>query len=146
MRPPSKAPAQKLFTVESANATLPLVRRIVSDLIDLHPRWRDAVHTYESAQHDATADAESDAARAARILAGNLAGEIESCLDELEQVGCVFKGFESGLVDFPAMHGGEIVYLCWEFNEIEISWWHAIADGYAGRLPIDSTFDEAGMR
>ncbi len=136
--------APRQFTVESANAALPLVRRIVADLMALHPRWRDAVTAFELAQVDVSAAVESDEARDARLLAGQLAGDIESCLDELVQIGCVFKGFEGGLVDFPAMHEGRVVYLCWQHGDATLAHWHEVDAGYAGRRPLDSNFSRAG--
>ncbi|HEX3927404.1 MAG TPA: DUF2203 domain-containing protein [Gemmatimonadales bacterium] len=127
------------FTVEQANATLPLVRRIVGDLQQLHPRWREAVTAYEEAQSTATAAGESEEARVARLEAGRLAGEIETCLDELEQIGCLFKGFDAGLVDFPAQLDDREVYLCWRAGEDCVEHWHEVDGGYDGRLPIDSS-------
>ena len=125
------------FTVEQANATLPLVRRIVSDLLALHPRWRAAVVAFESEQAAVTSSGETEAARLARLAAGQLAGEIEACLEELEQVGCVFKGFDAGLVDFPSMLDGREVYLCWQYDEPRVEHWHEIDGGFAGRQPLD---------
>lgn len=125
------------FTIEQANATLPLVRRIVSDLLDLHPRWRAAVSAFEAEQAVVSANGETPAARGARLEAGRLAGEIEACLDELEQIGCVFKGFDSGLVDFPSTLEGRDVYLCWQFDEAAVEHWHEIDGGFAGRQPLD---------
>ena len=40
-------PALKLFTLPEAERTLPLVRRIVADLMAEYPRWRAAVSRYE---------------------------------------------------------------------------------------------------
>lgn len=133
----------RLFTVDQANATLPLVRRIVSDLIELHPRWRAAVAAYELSQADVTASGETDTAREQRLVAGRLAGEIESCLDELTQIGCHFKDFEAGLVDFPAMHDERMVYLCWRAGEERVEFWHEMTGGVDGRQPIDASFDPA---
>jgi len=132
----------RLFTIDQANATLPLVQRVVGDLLDLHPRWRTAVGAYEEAQAVASADGESESARAARIEAGRLAGEIEACLDELEQVGCIFKGFEGGLVDFRAQLEDRIVCLCWRYGESSVSHWHELDAGYAGRQPLTPSFDQ----
>lgn len=134
---------QRIFTLDQANATLPLVRRITDDLVSLHPRWRDAVTAYELAQDRAEASAESDEARDARIIAGRLAGEIESCLDELGQIGCIFKGFETGLVDFAANYEGRVVHLCWRRGEDVISHWHEVVDGFDGRQPLDESFAPA---
>ena len=43
------------FTQEQANSTLPLVRRIVRDIVTLYPVWRDHVETF--AVHAANAKA-----------------------------------------------------------------------------------------
>lgn len=137
------AVAVRHFTVDQANATLPLVRRIVGDLVELHPRWRAAVTAYELAQADVTASGETETAREQRLTAGRLAGEIESCLDELSQIGCHFKDFESGLVDFPAMREERLVYLCWRAGEERVDHWHEITGGVDGRQPIDATFSAA---
>ena len=40
---------RKYFTLSEANRTLPLVKRIVSDITALHPKWRDLVYKYELA-------------------------------------------------------------------------------------------------
>ena len=125
------------FTTGQADATLPLVRRIVSDLLDLHPRWRAAVAEFEAEQARVSAHGETAAARATRLEAGRLAGEIEACLEELEQIGCVFKGFDAGLVDFPSTLAGRDVYLCWQFDEPRLEHWHEIDGGFAGRQPLD---------
>ncbi len=126
------------FTIAQANATLPLVRRIVRDLLHFHPEWRAAVAAFEAEQALASAEHESDTSRQVRLEAGRLAGEIEACLDELEQIGCVFKGFDAGLVDFPAVVDGRDVYLCWQFDEPRVEFWHEIDGGFAGRQPLDA--------
>ncbi len=128
------------FTPESANATLPLVSRITSDLLELHPQWRAAVAAYELEQDAVSNTEEPEPAREARLLAGRLAGEIESCLNELEQVGCLFRGFEEGLIDFPALREGREVFLCWRHGEAEVSHWHEVDAGFPGRQPLDGSF------
>ncbi len=129
--------ALKVFTIEEANRTLPLVRRIVADLIELHPRWRAAVVAFEAVQIGVTSPEESDQSRQLRLEAGRLAGEIEACLDELGQIGCIFKDFEAGLIDFPALHEGRMVYLCWRHGEARIEHWHELDSGFADRRPLD---------
>ncbi len=131
---------RRYFTPDSANATLPLVSRIVSDLLRLHPQWRQAVTEFELAQDGAQSSTETEDARRARLAAGQLAGEIEACLDELEQIGCLFRGFEEGLVDFPSQHDGRVVCLCWQHGESEVSHWHELDAGFPGRQPLDASF------
>jgi hypothetical protein len=128
----------KIFSVAEAEETLPLVRRIAQDLIDAYPRWRDAVADYEILSGGAKADnGETDELVAGRQKVMVHAEQINECLRELEQIGCVFKGFENGLVDFYALREDRLVFLCWRLGEEHVSCWHEIDTGYAGREPID---------
>jgi hypothetical protein len=46
------------------------------------------------------------------------------------------KDLDTGLVDFPALHKGEEVLLCWQFGEDEVTHWHGVDEGFAGRKPL----------
>ena len=127
--------APRLFTVREAEATLPLVRRIVGDLLATYPRWREAVASYEVLT-GAARDTETPKLRAAREAVTREAEQISGCLRELEQIGCAFKGFEAGLVDFYALLDDRLIFLCWQFGEDRISHWHAVDAGFADRQPI----------
>ena len=81
------------------------------------------------------------AKRGARlVLAARSEESLGLIVDEIQQHGCVCKGVEQGLLDFPCLLGEEIVFLCWQYGEPEIAHWHKIEDGFAGRRPLlDST-------
>ena len=94
----------RFFDLEEANRQLPLVRRIVEDIMDAHRRGdRDAV---------------------------------QSLVEELQELGCFFKGFREGLVDWYSYYAGRPVFLCWKQGEEEITHWHQIDAGFRGRQPI----------
>jgi hypothetical protein len=129
--------ARTYFTLEQANKALPLVRRIVADIAVLHPRWHDLVHRYELAAAQARPDwGESPEQIALRTEIEQVAREISGFIAELDQVGCVFKGFEPGLVDFYGKLDGRDVFWCWRQGEDEITHYHDIEAGYAGRRPV----------
>jgi hypothetical protein len=128
--------ATRTFTVEQANRMLPLVRRIVRDIVDAHRAWSRAVQSYETAATWTRADAPSNHVTALEDEVRRLAAEIEGYLVELRELGVDFKGFEQGLVDFPGEREGRVVYLCWKLDEDEVKFWHEVTDGYAGRQPI----------
>jgi hypothetical protein len=131
-------PEFKLFTLEEAERTLPLVRRIVQDLTAEYPAWRAAVSRFEILTGGARADwGETQELVAARDTVTAHAEKINRYLHELEAVGCVFKGFEAGLVDFYSLREDHPVFLCWRLGEERISHWHEIESGFAGRQPID---------
>jgi hypothetical protein len=131
-------PDFKLFTLQEAERTLPLVRRIVSDLTVEYPAWRAAVGRFELLTGGARADwGETHELVAARDEVTRHADRINRYLQELEGIGCVFKGFEGGLVDFYSLREDRPIFLCWRLGEDRIGHWHEIDTGFGGRQPID---------
>lgn len=126
--------------MDEANRTLPLVRRIVGELLAEHTAWREDVARFEvaiTAQPSEEAG-ESEAAREARTAAEDHARRIDACLRELAGLGCLFKGFDGGLVDFLSLRDDRPVYLCWRLGEAEVSFWHEVDGGFEGRRTIDA--------
>ena len=131
----------KVFTVERANSALPLVRRIVADIVAEHPRWKDLVARYELAAAGARPEwGESEEQLALRRDIDAVAERIKGFVDELTAIGCVLKGFEDGLVDFYGQRDGRLVFLCWRLGEDEVTCWHELDAGFAGRQPITPEF------
>jgi hypothetical protein len=129
----------KTFTIQQANATLPLVRAIAADIVRLS---RDIVDRRERLDHlNARRQADS------RDLYSEELSQMEEELqkdthrlrdfaEELRQLGVELKSAPDGLVDFPSMMDGRIVYLCWKHGESEVLFWHEIDAGFAGRQPL----------
>ena len=137
--------ARKYFTLAEANRTLPLVQRIVADIGALHPRWRELVSRYELVAAQARPDwGESAEQVELRTRIEAVAREINDYLLELEQIGCVFKGFELGLVDFYGRLEGRDICWCWQQGEARIEHWHEVEAGYAGRRAIPLTVGGGG--
>jgi hypothetical protein len=112
-------PRPALFTPAEANRTLPLVRRIVSDILDAGQHLREL-------EQSAVAEQQT------------LQDELRELLAELEGVGCSYRdwSFDVGLVDFPAVIDGEHVLLCWRSDEPQLAYYHGLHAGYAGRKSI----------
>lgn len=126
----------RVFTVEEADRTLPLVSRIVEDIVRDYARWREKVEAYElEVARTSRGEANADAARL-ETEAQQLAAEIERCLEELSALEIQFKGFDLGLVDFPAELDGRPVFLCWRLGESHVEYWHEVDAGFAGRQPL----------
>jgi hypothetical protein len=63
--------------------------------------------------------------------------ELRGAVLELQELDVVLRDIDRGLVDFPSIRDGEEVYLCWvESEEDEISFWHDLDSGFAGRQPL----------
>jgi hypothetical protein len=130
----------RIFTVREAEATLPLVARVVGDLLRAYPRWKAVVARYELLTAPLRAEeGESQEILDLREQAAREAERINGFLLELEEIGCVFKGFEAGLVDFYALKEDRLVFLCWRLGEPHITHWHEVDAGFAGRQPVDES-------
>ncbi len=57
-------------------------------------------------------------------------------LKRIHQHGCVIKDLGQGLVDFYALNGDRLIFLCWKLGEPEVSHWHALDGGFATRRPV----------
>jgi hypothetical protein len=115
----------KYFTPSEARKTLPLVRKIVKDILDTSREMRlIADEIGEEAEKDP------------RIQ--KMADDVEDFMAELEDIGCFFKdwNFQIGLVDFPAILDGKEVFLCWRSDEDNIMYYHEMETGFAGRKII----------
>lgn len=131
----------RIFTLEEAERTLPLLRRILTDLRAEYRTWQDAGADYELLTAGARAErGESEELLVARRAMTDSADRISGYLDEIAAIGCLFKGFDSGLVDFYTLREDRLVFLCWRVDEDHITHWHDVESGYAGRQPVDSTF------
>lgn len=115
----------KYFTPAEANRTLPLVRRIVDDILTTTKEMRLLAD-----------EIGPDASEDERLK--KLASDVEDFMAELEEIGCYFKdwNFITGLVDFPGMIDEREVFLCWKSDETNIEFYHEIEAGFAGRKPI----------
>jgi hypothetical protein len=124
------------FTVEHANRTLPLVRRIVEDIVDQHSRWRETILELDLISQSARPEDQSAHADELVRKARDLSRELEAYQRELRDLGIQLKDSRLGLIDFPSEIGGRTVLLCWRLGEPEVQFWHEVNSGYAGRQPL----------
>jgi hypothetical protein len=121
--------AARRFTLVEANKTLPLVKRIVGDIVRVNAEasaLKDRV--------DALSDG-PDLTLANKELERRLTRLNEFVL-ELTEVGAELKDPRTGLIDFMGRHDGHDVFLCWKLGEETIAYWHELAAGFAGRRPV----------
>ncbi len=124
---------EKIFTIEEANRTLPLVSRIVDDLVRDHRLWEDKVREFELATVGSSPEHPDAIADLLQTEAQRLAREIEGYIAELNNLGVIVKGMDTGLVDFRGQIDGRDVYYCWKLGEPSVMYWHEIDAGFVGR-------------
>ena len=130
-------PKRKYFTIEEANATLPLLRAILRDLTGLAHELR------ERHQRLATLQAAGNIDRAHAEEIEQLKADFERDQErmheyehELKNLHVELKDYFSGLVDFPCWMDDREVYLCWKLDEPEVAHWHELDAGFAGRKEL----------
>jgi len=134
MDPTSRYP--RLFTVHEANALLPTLRPLVEQILESIRRLRSVGETViRRDQLDPDAPDLMEKLHQDVEIA-KLIGQIKAWVEEINAHGCICKGVEQGLIDFPCMLGAEVVFLCWQIGEPSIGFWHRIDDGFAGRKPL----------
>ncbi len=119
----------KHFTPEEARRTLPLVRKIVEDILHSSREIRLLAEDKDGIIGD---DPQIK----------KMMNDINGFMAELEEIGCFYKdwNFTTGLVDFPSIIDGNEVFLCWKNDEDDIKFYHEIETGYAGRKPIPEKY------
>jgi len=127
---------QRIFTVDEATKTLPLVRRIVEDVVRQHRVWREKILELDLVASSSRVDEPRDRADQLEREAQVLAREIDGYQRELDDLGILLKDRRMGLVDFPSDMAGRRVMLCWRLGEPDVAFWHEEDGGYATRQPL----------
>ncbi len=127
----------RFFTVEEANRALPLVKRIMADIVEENNRLQELLPRLKEARLRARRYGPDETLEQLRKDVAGISSRLEGYLRELAQVGCVFKG-PQGLVDFYALRDGRPVFLCWRYGEEGIRYWHELESGFAGRRTLES--------
>jgi hypothetical protein len=132
----STANYPRLFTVNEANDLLPKLRPLVEQILENIRRLKSASETVIRREKlDAEAPDLMDQLRR-DVEVAKLIGQVQGWVEEINSHGCMCKGVEQGLIDFPCMLGAEVVYLCWQLGEPSVGFWHRIEDGFVGRKSL----------
>jgi hypothetical protein len=130
------------FTPEEANAALAEVGPLVAEMVAHRRAHIDALGRQEELEGRIRGNGGGIPPATLAAAAGAVeseARELARVIDEIAAHGAQVKDIDEGLIDFPAVRGGETVLLCWKLGEDEIRYWHTVEDGFAGRreLPLD---------
>lgn len=127
IRPAMPAPTIKparLFTLEQANARLPLIRAITQDIVELANGVRERKQRLESL-------AKERPARGMEVYRDELeqteqdidkdAERLQAYVDELQELGVELRSPLDGVVDFPSELDGKPILLQWRLGEATVS-------------------------
>lgn len=129
----------KLFTIEEANKALPLVRLITQDLAELSEevfQRQQRLSRVASGREITGDDPYSEELMLVQEQLDIQMQRLNELIDELRELGAEPKNGPGGridLVDFPSNMESRMVYLCWQLGEPNVSHWHELDAGFAGR-------------
>ena len=131
--------AERHFTPSEANELLPEVRPLAESLVE----HRDGMRLAAERRARLTARIAGNGGDLDPQEPGELDEQFEResqavarAVEGLQRLGLLVKDLDRGLVDFPALHNGEEVLLCWQVGEDEVAYWHGVDEGFAGRKPL----------
>jgi hypothetical protein len=124
----------QIFTLDQANETLKIIRPLMAEVQALRQKIIEN-------QPEAWSAIEKSAGNGGNRVLSRMVKDFEQ-VDKLVHLildtGVQIKDVNSGLIDFSALKDGREVYLCWQYGEGDLAFWHEMDAGFAGRQPIDT--------
>ena len=124
----------RYFTLPEANQTLNTIRPLMDEVQAIREKIMSTHREPWSAIEKSVGNGGSRALSKIVVDFEKLDVLVHKILD----TGVLIKDVNIGLLDFPALKDGREVYLCWQYGEGDIAFWHKIEAGYAGRQPIST--------
>jgi len=132
---------ERLFTLNTANRALVLLRKIVTDLVTEYARVLEFQEIVELEQSYGGPEGADRLREEFRETVDRVRGFVR----ELEAVGVELRDFEHGQVDFPARVNGRDICFCWQLSEDRVEFWHEPGGTICNRRPITELLSAAGV-
>lgn len=133
----SEEPWETYFTVEEARALVPQVRELLETMRAEKEELDEKSHTLHELAPAMNGNGHGIASANMEQHMKRLIDAIQDKIEQITRLGIELKDIDRGLVDFPSLRDGRVVYLCWLVSEPTVSYWHEIETGFLGRQPLD---------
>jgi hypothetical protein len=135
------ADEKRYFTVAEANAMVPALEVRFGKVMRLRAQLRQAYDALDEAGEPPSADSleRTDGPDQLRKLRGRFRALLEALTEELasvEGLGIAVKDLDLGLCDFLGEREGRDVWLCWQYGEKSVGFWHELGEGFGARHPL----------
>ena len=132
---------KRYFTVAEANALIPALEVRFGKVMQLRAQLRTAYDALVAAGETPTAETLERREGSDELvrLRGRFRALLEALTDELtavEGLGVAVKDLDLGLCDFLGEREGREVWLCWQYGEKSVGFWHELGEGFGGRHPL----------
>ncbi|HVM93312.1 MAG TPA: DUF2203 domain-containing protein [Terriglobales bacterium] len=142
--------SDRTFTLDEAQSLLPILESLLKQAINGKKLIEEVDGEFQETAHRVFLNGGTrlDVVKMARRKGERekTIRRVKDAVAEIDAIGVQVKDLDIGLLDFPCKVEGEIVLLCWKLGEEGITHWHGIAEGFAGRKPIDERIARAGKK
>ncbi|MGQ9510969.1 MAG: DUF2203 domain-containing protein [Thermaceae bacterium] len=118
----------RIYREEDANRLLPELFRILAQMRETKRELEEALRRLPEARGLEKRILEEEI----RFLKASLQAD----LDHLNRLGVLLRDLEKGLVDLPSRLEGQVVFLCVQEGEKEVTHWHALSEDCQNRRPL----------
>jgi hypothetical protein len=136
-RDDTSAGFRRLFTVEEANDLLASIKPSLLDLKREKEQFDQLRRTLEAMTPAMRGNGHGALAVEYERRINDLVTRMSAGIRSLAEQGVEVKDLNQGLIDFPHLRDGHVVYLCWRLGEGKIRYWHGIEAGFAGRQLLE---------
>ena len=130
-----------LFTVEEANQLIaelkPRIERLIESKQEFDKLQREIDVLTLAAAGASRANPDVQDLRRLQERRKIVAEQLSQGVASAHRRGCLIKDLDRGLVDFYALAGDRLIFLCWQVGEPEIGHWHTLQAGFTGRQPLN---------
>jgi len=122
------------FTLQQANEALQIIRPLMNEVQAIRQKIL-------ANQPEAWPAIEKSVGNGGNRALSNMVQDFEkldALVHRILDTGVQVKDVNLGLLDFSALRDGHEVYLCWQYGEEDIAFWHEVDAGFAGRQPIET--------
>jgi hypothetical protein len=134
---------KRYFSIEEANSLIPVLEVRFGKVMQLRAQLRASYKELEEHGEPPTAETLGDADGPPQLVRarGRFRALMEALTEELqaiEETGVTVKDLDIGLCDFLGEREGREVWLCWQYGEKRVGFWHDLNAGFSGRQPLDA--------
>jgi hypothetical protein len=132
------------FTLAEAQSLLPRLEPLLREAMRIKAEYEEAAGELRRFQERLMMAGgvvvDRDRALEMRQRSEGAAARLKSALGGVQEIGCLVKDLDIGLIDFMTSYRGEDVCMCWKVGEEAIAFWHGMDEGFRGRKAIDQDF------
>ena len=125
---------KRYFNIEEASLAISIIRPLIAQILEIRQNFLDK---QPEVWPVVSKTAGNGGSKAASLIVQDFA-RLDELVHQVQSTGAILKDINLGLVDFLSISNGREIFLCWQYGEPDLAFWHEIEAGYIGRQPLSS--------